>query len=35
MTTFAFGCSVPPSDLTLEETKELMTDEGLIPDLPT
>ena len=26
---------VPPSDLTLEETKELMTDEGFIPDLPT
>ena len=26
---------VPPSDLTLEETKELMSDEGFIPDLPT
>ena len=26
---------IPPSDLTLEETKELMTDEGFIPDLPT
>lgn len=26
---------VPPSDLSLEETKELMTDEGFIPDLPT
>jgi hypothetical protein len=26
---------VPPSDLTLEETRELMTDEGLIPDLPS
>jgi hypothetical protein len=26
---------VPPSDLTLEETKELMTDEGFIPDLPS
>jgi PspA-Associated protein len=25
---------IPPSDLTLEETKELMTDEGFIPDLP-
>ncbi len=27
---------IPPSDLTLEETRELMSeDEGLIPDLPT
>ena len=26
---------VPPSDLTLEETKQLLTDEGFIPDLPT
>ena len=26
---------IPPSDLTLEETRELMTHEGLIPDLPT
>ena len=25
---------IPPSDLTLEETKQLFTDEGLIPDLP-
>jgi hypothetical protein len=25
---------VPPSDLTLEETRQLMTTEGLIPDLP-
>ena len=25
---------VPPSDLTLEETRQLMTHEGLIPDLP-
>jgi hypothetical protein len=25
---------VPPSDLTLEETKRLFSDEGLIPDLP-
>ena len=25
---------IPPSDLTLEETRELMTHEGLIPDLP-
>ena len=26
---------VPPSDLTLEETRELLTDEGFIPDLPS
>jgi hypothetical protein len=26
---------IPPSDLTLEETSELFTDEGLIPDLPS
>jgi hypothetical protein len=25
---------IPPSDLTLEETKQLMTQEGFIPDLP-
>ena len=25
---------VPPSDLTLEETQRLFSDEGLIPDLP-
>jgi hypothetical protein len=25
---------VPPSDLTLEETKQLLTQEGFIPDLP-
>ena len=25
---------IPPSDLTLEETRELLTSEGLIPDLP-
>ena len=25
---------IPPSDLTLEETRELFSDEGLIPDLP-
>ena len=25
---------VPPSDLTLEETRQLFSDEGLIPDLP-
>jgi hypothetical protein len=25
---------VPPSDLTLEETRELFSEEGLIPDLP-
>jgi hypothetical protein len=26
---------IPPSDLTLEETRALFTDEGLIPDLPS
>ena len=26
---------IPPSDLTLEETRELFTGEGLIPELPT
>lgn len=26
---------VPPSDLTLEETRRLFSDEGLVPDLPT
>ncbi len=26
---------IPPSDLTLDETKKLFSDEGLIPDLPT
>lgn len=25
---------IPPSDLTLEETRELFSDDGLIPDLP-
>jgi hypothetical protein len=25
---------IPPSDLTLEETRQLMTQEGFIPDLP-
>lgn len=25
---------IPPADLTLEETRELFRDEGLIPDLP-
>jgi hypothetical protein len=25
---------VPPTDLTLDEAKELFSDEGLIPDLP-
>jgi hypothetical protein len=25
---------IPPSDLTLEETRQLFADEGLIPDLP-
>jgi hypothetical protein len=26
---------IPPSDLTLDETKRLFSDEGLIPDLPS
>ena len=26
---------IPPSDLTLEESRELMSTEGFIPDLPT
>ena len=26
---------IPPSDLTLEETRQLFTDEGLVPDLPS
>ena len=26
---------IPPSDLTLEETRQLFSEEGLIPDLPT
>jgi hypothetical protein len=26
---------IPPSDLTLDETRELFSDSGLIPDLPT
>jgi chromosome condensin MukBEF complex kleisin-like MukF subunit len=26
---------IPPADLTLEETRELFGDSGLIPDLPT
>jgi len=25
---------IPPSDMTLEETRELMSQEGFIPDLP-
>lgn len=25
---------IPPADLTLDETRQLMTTEGLIPDLP-
>ena len=25
---------IPPSDLTLEETRELMSEDGLIPDIP-
>jgi hypothetical protein len=30
----ASDVAVPPSDLTLEETRRLFSDEGLIPDLP-
>lgn len=26
---------IPPSDLTLEETRQLFSEDGLIPDLPT
>jgi hypothetical protein len=26
---------IPPSDFTLDETRKLFTDEGLIPDLPS
>ena len=26
---------IPPSDLTLEEARELFSGDGLIPDLPT
>jgi hypothetical protein len=26
---------IPPSDLTLEETKKLFSEEGLVPDLPS
>jgi hypothetical protein len=26
--------AIPPSDLTLEETKQLFSEEGFIPDLP-
>ncbi len=26
---------IPPSDLTLEETRELFSEDGLIPDLPS
>jgi hypothetical protein len=26
---------IPPADLTLEETRKLFSDDGLIPDLPT
>ncbi len=26
---------IPPPDLTLEETRKLFSDDGLIPDLPT
>ena len=25
---------IPPSDLTLDEMRDLMSDDGLIPDLP-
>ena len=27
-------CVIPPSDLTLEETRDLFSEQGLIPDLP-
>lgn len=30
----ASDAAVPPSDLTLEETKRLFAEEGFIPDLP-
>jgi hypothetical protein len=30
----ASDIAIPPSDLTLEETKRLFSSEGLIPDLP-
>jgi hypothetical protein len=26
---------IPPSDLTLEETRDLFSDHGLVPDLPS
>ena len=26
---------IPPSDLTLEETRQLFSDDGLVPDLPS
>jgi hypothetical protein len=26
---------IPPSDLTLEETRRLLSDDGFVPDLPT
>ena len=26
---------IPPSDLTLEETRKLFSDDGLVPDLPS
>lgn len=26
---------IPPSDLTLEETKQLFSEDGLVPDLPS
>jgi hypothetical protein len=26
---------IPPSDLTLEETRQLFSEEGLVPDLPS
>ncbi len=29
------GLVIPPTDLTLEETRKLFSDDGLIPDLPT
>jgi hypothetical protein len=30
----ASDAAIPPSDLTLEETKRLFAEEGFIPDLP-
>jgi hypothetical protein len=30
-----YDALIPPSDLSLEETRQLFSEEGLIPDLPT